>query len=128
MGEVYCARDTRLARDVAVKVLPPEFAADPDRLKRFEREARATAALDHPNLLAVYDIGTHEGTPYIVEQLLGGDSLRKRLADGGLPLREALEIGTQIARGPAAAHARNIIHRDLKPENVFLTTEVAHAP
>jgi len=123
MGEVYRASDTRLGREVAIKVMPPEFAADPERLKRFEREARATAALDHPNLLAVYDVGTHEGTPYIVEQLLEGESLRARLALGAPPLREALGIGAQIARGLAAAHSRNVIHRDLKPENVFLTKD-----
>ena len=123
MGEVYRARDTRLGRDVAVKVLPPEFASDPERLRRFEQEARATAALDHPNILAVYDIGTHEGTAYIVEQLLEGESLRQRLHGGPLPPAKAVEFGIQIAQGLAAAHEKAIVHRDLKPGNLFITKE-----
>jgi serine/threonine protein kinase len=123
MGEVYRARDTRLGRDVAIKVLPAEFAADPDRLRRFEQEARAVAALDHPNILALYDVGTHEGSPYIVTQLLEGESLRDRLTSGALPVRRAVEVAVQIAQGLAAAHEKGIVHRDLKPANVFLTRD-----
>jgi serine/threonine protein kinase/Tfp pilus assembly protein PilF len=123
MGEVYRARDTRLGRDVAIKVLPADLAADPDRLRRFGQEARATAALNHPNILAIHDLGTHEGSPYLVEELLEGSSLRERLKDGTLPCRSAVEIARQIASGLAAAHAKGIFHRDLKPENVFVTTD-----
>ena len=123
MGEVWRARDSRLGREVAVKVLPPEFAADPERLKRFEREARATAALSHPNILAVHDVGTHEGVPYLVEELLEGESLRERLDRGGLTLSEAMRIAGEIAKGLAAAHEKGIVHRDLKPGNVFLTRD-----
>jgi TolB-like protein/lipoprotein NlpI len=123
MGEVYRARDTRLGRDVAIKVLPAEFAADPERLKRFEREAKATAALSHPNILDVHDVGTHEGTPYLVEELLEGESLKARIGRGAIPVREAVGIAVQVAHGLAGAHGKNIVHRDLKPENVFLTTE-----
>jgi TolB-like protein/Tfp pilus assembly protein PilF len=122
MGEVYRARDQRLGREVAVKVLPAEYAADPERLKRFEREARATAALSHPNILAVHDVGTHEGVSYLVEELLEGESLRERLERDDLSLGEALRIAGEIARGLAAAHEKGIVHRDLKPGNVFLTT------
>jgi len=122
MGEVYRARDTRLGRDVAVKVLPPEFASDPERLRRFEQEARAVAALSHPNVLAVYDVGAHEGAPYLVTELLEGESLRDRLRGGGLPVRKAVETAVQIAQGLAAAHEKGIVHRDLKPGNVFVTT------
>jgi TolB-like protein/Tfp pilus assembly protein PilF len=123
MGEVYRARDTRLGRDVAIKVLPAEFAADAERLKRFEREAKATAALSHPNILDVHDVGTHEGAPYLVEELLEGESLRERLARGAVPAREALGIVVQIAHGLAVAHEKSIVHRDLKPENVFVTKD-----
>jgi len=123
MGEVYRARDTRLGRDVAIKVLPAEFAADAERLKRFEREAKATAALSHPNILDVHDVGTHEGVPYLVEELLEGESLRERLARGPIPVREAVEIAVQVAQGLAAAHGKHIVHRDLKPANVFITNE-----
>ncbi len=123
MGEVYRARDTRLGRDIAIKVLPAEFASDSDRLRRFEQEARAVAALDHPNLLAVHDIGTHEGAPYIVAELLEGESLRERLDGGVLPVRKALEIAVQMAQGLTAAHDKGVIHRDLKPANVFLTRD-----
>ena len=123
MGEVYRARDTRLRRDVAVKVLPAECAAEPDRLERFQREALATAALSHPNILAIHDIGTHEGRPFLVEELLEGETLRHRLGAGRLPLREATEIAVQVARGLAAAHEKQIVHRDIKPENVFLTRD-----
>jgi eukaryotic-like serine/threonine-protein kinase len=123
MGEVYRARDSRLDRVVAVKVLPPSFATDPDRLHRFEREARSVAALSHPNILAVHDIGTHDGTPYMVTELLEGETLRERLQGGSISTRKAIEIGIQIAHGLAAAYDKGIIHRDLKPENIFLTKD-----
>ena len=121
MGEVWRARDSRLGREVAVKVLPAEFAADPERLKRFEREARATAALSHPNILAVHDVGSHGGVPYLVEELLEGESLRERLDRGGLTLSESMRIAWEIATGLGAAHEKGIVHRDLKPGNIFLT-------
>ena len=123
MGEVYRARDTRLQRSVAIKVLPAGFAEDPERLKRFEREAKATAALSNPNILDVHDVGTFEGVPYLVEELLEGESLRERIGRGALPIHEAVGIAAQIAHGLAAAHGKGIVHRDLKPENVFLTKE-----
>jgi serine/threonine protein kinase/tetratricopeptide (TPR) repeat protein len=123
MGEVYRARDTRLGRDVAVKVLPAEFAPDPERLRRFGQEAKATAALDHPNILAVFDIGTHDGTPYIVEQLLEGGSLRELLRGGPIPSAKAVKFGVQIAQGLAAAHEKGIVHRDLKPENLWVSKD-----
>ena len=120
MGEVYRARDPRLGRDVAIKVLPAEFASDPERLRRFELEAKAVAALDHPNILALYDVGTQDGAPYLVTQLLEGESLRERLSAGALPVRRAVEVASQIAQGLAAAHEKGIVHRDLKPGNVFI--------
>ena len=123
MGEVYKARDPRLGREVAVKVLPAEFAADPERLRRFEREARTLATLTHPNVLSVFDVGTHEGTPHVVTELLEGRSLREVMSGGPLSVHRAVEIGIQIAKGLAAAHAKGIIHRDLKPGNVFVTKE-----
>ena len=123
MGEVYRARDTRLGRDVAIKVLPAEFATDPDRLRRFELEARAVAALSHPNVLAIFDVGTHEAIPYLVTELLEGESLRDRLNAGGLTVRKAADTAVQIAQGLAAAHEKGIVHRDLKPENVFITKD-----
>jgi Tol biopolymer transport system component len=123
MGEVYRARDARLGREVAIKVLPTAFSADPDRLHRFEQEARAAAALNHPNVLGVFDIGSHDGAPYVVCELLEGATLRERLHGSALPVRKAIEIGVQIARGLAAAHTRGILHRDLKPENLFITTD-----
>ncbi len=121
MGEVWRARDTRLNRDVAIKVLPPDLARDAERRLRFEREARAMAALSHPNVIAVFDTGIHDGEPYIVEELLDGDSLRTRLRAGPFSAPAAVEIAASIARGLAAAHEKGIVHRDLKPENVFLT-------
>jgi hypothetical protein len=123
MGEVYRARDTRLGRDVAAKVLPPEFASSPDRLRRFEQEARAVAALDHPNILAIHDVGTHEGSPYLVEELLEGESLRERLRSGALAPRKAVELAVQACAGLAAAHDKGVVHRDLKPENLFVTKD-----
>ncbi len=124
MGEVYRARDPRLGREVAIKILPAQFAADPDRLRRFEQEARAAAALNDPNLLAIYDLGTQpNGAPYIISELLEGETLRDRLRGGPLPMRKAIEYAAQIARGLAAAHDKKIVHRDLKPENIFLTKD-----
>ncbi len=124
MGAVYRARDTRLGRFVAIKVLPPAFSADPERLRRFQQEAEAAAALNHPNIVAVFDIGTTDtGAPYIVSELLEGFTLRHYLRDGRLPLQKVIDYGGQIARGLAAAHERGIIHRDLKPENIFVTRD-----
>ncbi|MGA9529233.1 MAG: protein kinase [Terriglobales bacterium] len=123
MGEVYRARDTRLGREVALKVLPESFASDADRLRRFEQEARAVAALNHPNLLAIHDIGEQNGTRYIVSELLEGSSLRLELESGALSPRKAADYAAQIAQGLAAAHEKNIVHRDLKPENIFVTRE-----
>jgi Tol biopolymer transport system component len=123
MGAVYRAYDSRLRREVAIKVLPPAFAGDPDRLRRFEQEALAVARLAHPNIVAVHDIGTHEGSPYIVTELLEGETLRDKLSGRSLPVRRAIEYAAQVARGLAAAHARGIVHRDIKPENVFITSD-----
>jgi serine/threonine protein kinase len=123
MGEVWRARDTRLERDVAIKLLPTEFAKDADRLRRFEQEARATSALNHPNILTVYDTGTHETRPYIVAELLVGEELREEMNQGAIALRKAVDYARQIAEGLAAAHAKGIIHRDLKPENLFVTRD-----
>jgi serine/threonine protein kinase len=123
MGEVYRARDTRLGRDVAIKVLPAGFARDADRLRRFETEARTIATLNHPNILSIHDIGTHDGAPFLVSECLEGHSLRQELSTGALPLRRSVDYGTQIAHGLAAAHDKGIIHRDLKPENVFVTQD-----
>src|ERR1700737_4064126 len=123
MGEVYRARDPRLGREVAVKVLPASFSVDPDRLRRFEQEARAAGILNHPNITAVFDIGSVDGAPYVVSELLEGETLRNRLAGGTLPARKAVDYATQIARGLAAAHEKGIVHRDLKPENLFVTKD-----
>jgi hypothetical protein len=123
MGEVYRAKDPRLGREVAVKVLPASFSNDPDRLRRFEHEARAAGVLNHPNITAVYDIGSHDGAPYVVTELLEGETLRSRLATGPLSTRKALDYAIQIARGLAAAHEKGIVHRDLKPENLFVTKD-----
>ncbi len=123
MGEVYRARDARLQRDVAVKILPPAFARDEERLMRFEREARAAAALNHSNILAIYDVGKQDGSPYIVSELLEGASLRNKLLSGLLPRREATNYAVQIVHGLSAAHAKGIVHRDLKPENIFVTKD-----
>ena len=123
MGEVYRARDTRIGRDVALKVLPGAYAADPDRLRRFEQEARAAGALNHPNILTLHDVGRHDGTPYLVAELLEGETLRDRIDRGPLPWRKAAETAAAIAEGLAAAHAKGIVHRDLKPPNVFLTRD-----
>ena len=122
MGQVYRARDTRLGRDVAIKVLPPAFATDPDRRARFDREAQAIAALSHPHIVSVFDAGLHGDLAYVVMELLEGETLRERLADGALPLRKAIEYGVQIARGLAAAHDKSLVHRDLKPDNLFVTS------
>jgi len=123
MGEVYRARDMRLGRDVALKILPESFAREPDRLRRFEQEARAVAALNHPNILAIHDIGQQDGAPFLVSELLEGESLRAVLDNGALPQRKTIEYGVQIAHGLAAAHEKGIVHRDLKPENIFVTRD-----
>jgi len=123
MGEVYRSRDPRLKREVAIKVLPQALSLDADRMRRFEQEALATAALNHPNILAVFDIGTSEGSPYVVSELLEGETLRERLRSGSIAVRKALDYALQIAQGLAAAHEKGIIHRDLKPENLFVTKD-----
>jgi len=123
MGEVYRAFDPKLEREVAIKVLPGQFAGDADRLARFEREARAAGALNHPNVLAIHDVEAHDGAPYVVSELLEGQTLRAQLGGAALPLRKALDYAAQVARGLAAAHERGIIHRDLKPENIFVTAD-----
>ena len=121
MGEVYRARDPTLNREVAIKILPEALAADPAALARFEREAQAVAALSHPNILAIFDFGRQGDTAYAVMELLEGETLRARLAQGALPVRKAVDLAAQIAEGLAAAHEKGIVHRDLKPENVFVT-------
>src|SRR5579871_3750039 len=123
MGEVYRARDTRLNRDVAIKILPASYSADPERLQRFAQESRAAAALNHPNILSIYDIGETNGAPYVVSELLEGETLRDRLRNGPLSSRKAIDYAQQIARGLAAAHEKGIVHRDLKPENLFITND-----
>jgi serine/threonine protein kinase/Tol biopolymer transport system component len=123
MGDVYRARDERLGRDVALKLIRPASSQNPDHLRRFELEARAAAALNHPNIVAIYDVGFDEGSPYIVCELLEGETLRKRLAEGVLPVRLAIDYALQIVQGLIAAHDRRIVHRDLKPENLFVTSD-----
>src|SRR5579863_329936 len=123
MGEVYRAKDTRLGREVAIKVLPDGFAKDTDRLRRFEQEARTIAALNHPNILGIHDIGTHEGRPYLVSELLVGETLREKVDQGPIAVKRAIEYAKGIALGLAAAHNKGIVHRDPKPENVFVTRD-----
>jgi eukaryotic-like serine/threonine-protein kinase len=123
MGEVYLARDIEIGRDVAVKVLPPTFSTEQDRLKRFQQEACAAGALNHPNILSIYDVGKHDGSPYVVSELLEGETLRKRIGGSPLSPRRAIDYASQIANGLAAAHEKGIIHRDLKPENIFVTND-----
>jgi eukaryotic-like serine/threonine-protein kinase len=123
MGEVYRAHDTRLGRDVALKILPESFAFDHERLRRFEQESRAVGSFNHPNILALYDVGQHNGSPFLVSELLEGESLRAVLDRGVLPQRKAIDYGVQIAEGLAIAHAKEIVHRDVKPENLFLTKD-----
>ena len=123
MGEVYRARDTALKRDVAIKVLPEYWSRDPERLHRFEQEAQAAAALNHPNIVSIFHVGQYNGSPYIVTELLHGETLRERLRKGALRLHEALDHGAEIARGLGAAHDAGIVHRDLKPENIFITKD-----
>src|SRR5262249_47345894 len=123
MGEVYRAKDPRLGREVAIKVLPTSMSQDADRLRRFEQEAKAAGVLNHPNITAVYDIGTYEGAPYIVSELLEGETLRTRLSGGAFTPRRAVGHALQITQGLAAAHEKGIVHRDLKPENIFVTND-----
>ncbi|HKD16400.1 MAG TPA: protein kinase [Thermoanaerobaculia bacterium] len=123
MGEVYKARDPRLGREVAIKVLPASLSQDPDRLRRFEQEAKAAGVLNHPNITAVYDIGSADGAPYVVQELLEGETLRSLLAGGRLPQRKAIDYALQMAHGLSAAHDKGIVHRDLKPENLFVTKD-----
>ena len=123
MGEVYRARDTKLGRDVAIKVLPAAFSADSERLRRFELEAQAAGSLNHPNILVIFHIGMHGGAPYIVSELLEGETLRQRMTGGALPQRKAIDYALQTARGLAAAHDKGIVHRDIKPDNVFVTND-----
>jgi eukaryotic-like serine/threonine-protein kinase len=123
MGEVYRARDARLDRTVAIKILPASFSADHDRMQRFAQEARAAAALNHPNILSIFDIGDEKGSPYVVSELLEGETLRERLRNGPLSSRKTIDYGLQVARGLAAAHEKGIVHRDLKPENLFITSD-----
>src|SRR5258706_1218224 len=122
MGEVYRARDTSLGRDVAIKVLPVAYSEDAERLRRFEQEAQAVGALNYPNILVIHQIGTDDGAPFIVSELLEGETLRERMS-GALPQRKAIDYALQIAHGLAAAHAKGIVHRDLKPENLFVTKD-----
>ena len=124
MGEVYRGHDPRLGRDVAIKILPGMFSRDPERLRRFEQEARATAALNHPNIVAIYDVGiTNQAIPYVVSELLEGETLRQCVGRGPLPLRKTIDLALQMSSGLAAAHAKGMVHRDLKPENLFLTKD-----
>src|SRR5215472_2515015 len=121
MAEVYRARDSRIGREIALKVVNESLASSPDLVRRFEQEARIAGSLNHPNIVALYDVGVHEGAPYFVTELLEGESLRQRLARGRVPLGTAVDWGIQLAHGLPAAHRRGVIHRDVKPENVFIT-------
>ena len=123
MGEVYLARDTQLGRDVAVKVLPATYSDDKERLHRFEQEACAASALNHPNILSIYDVGTHDASPYVVSELLQGQTLRQRISGTTLAQKRAIDYALQIAHGLAAAHEKGIVHRDLKPDNLFITND-----
>src|SRR5882762_6652743 len=123
MGEVYRARDEKLNREVAIKVLPAIFSQDAERLRRFEQEAQAAGTLNHPNILAVYDVGAHDDAPYVVSELLEGESLRERLDAGPIAQRKAIDYAIQVAHGLTAAHEKKIVHRDLKPENLFVTKD-----
>jgi serine/threonine protein kinase len=123
MGEVYLAEDTKLNRKVAIKVLPAAFSQEPERLRRFEQEAQAASALNHPNILTIYDVGTHDGTAYVVSELLEGETLGQRMGGGALAQRRAIDCALQIAHGLAAAHEKGIVHRDLKPDNTFITKD-----
>jgi len=123
MGEVYRAKDPKLGRDVAIKVLPEAFSADAERLRRFEQEAQAAGTLNHPNILSIYDVATHDGSLYVVSELLEGETLRERMNGAALPPRKAIDHALQIAHGLAAAHEKGIVHRDLKPENLFITKD-----
>src|SRR5688572_23054948 len=123
MGEVYRARDPKINREVAVKVLPADFASNNERVERLEREAQAAGSLSHPNILGIYDIDSQDGTYFIVSELLVGEELRDRLNEGPIPLRKTIDYAQQIVSGLAAAHERRIVHRDLKPENIFITKE-----
>src|SRR5712691_324373 len=127
MGEVWRARDTRIGREVAIKILPPAFVLDRDRLRRFEQEARAAGTLNHPNLVTIYDFGAEASTPYVAMELLEGETLREKMQLNGdavrLPMRKAIDYSVQIANGLAAAHDKGIVHRDLKPENIFITKD-----
>ena len=121
MGEIYRAKDSKLKRDVAIKVLPESLAANPEALARFEREALAVAALSHPNILSIFDFGTQDGVSYAVMELLEGETLRGKLDAGPISQRQAADYALQVARGLSAAHEKGIVHRDLKPENLFVT-------
>ena len=123
MGEVYKAKDLKLGRDVAIKVLPQEMASDASRLRRFEQEARAASALNHPNIVTIYEIGEHEGTPFIAMEYVNGKTLREILADGPLPNDKLIRYATQLAEGLAKAHQAGIVHRDLKPENIIISED-----
>src|SRR5262245_35373491 len=123
MGEVYRARDERLGREVAVKVLPPSVSSDPERVKRFEKEARSASALNHPNIVTVHDLGTTDGTSWIAMELVSGETLRSLLSSGPIQMKKLLGIATQVAEGLARAHEAGIVHRDLKPENVMVTKD-----
>ncbi len=120
---MYLARDPKINRDVAIKVLPAAFSENSERLRRFEQEAQAAGAINHPNILSIYDVDTHEGSPYVVSELLDGTNLREQLNGNGLPVRKSLDYVLQIASGLAAAHAKGIVHRDLKPENLFVAKD-----